>query len=258
VDVWINTPRRPWEASGTSGMKVLVNGGINLSELDGWWAEAYTPEVGWALGDGLEHGDDPAWDALEADALYDLLEQQVIPEFYDRDPSGIPAAWVNRMRESMARLTPRFSASRTVCEYTEEHYLPAAAEYRARAGEKGAVGKQIVDWKHSLDEKWAALHLGEVKVETHDDQLAFELEVGLGDLDPHSVRVELYAEGVGGGAPVRQEMKRGRRRAATAGTFLYSAVVAADRSASDYTPRVIPHHTGVSIPLEDSRIRWER
>ena len=85
VDVWINTPRRPWEASGTSGMKVLVNGGINLSELDGWWAEAYTPEVGWALGDGKEHGDDPAWDAAEAEALYDLLEREVVPEFYTRD-----------------------------------------------------------------------------------------------------------------------------------------------------------------------------
>jgi starch phosphorylase len=219
VDVWTNTPRRPWEASGTSGMKVLVNGGVNLSELDGWWAEAYTPEVGWALGDGREHGDDPAWDALEADALYDLLEQQVIPEFYDRDPRGIPVAWVNRMRESMARLTPRFSASRTVREYTEEHYLPAAAEYRARAAGKGAVGKQIVDWQHSLDDKWAALHLGEVKVETRGDKLAFELEVWLGDLDPHSVRIELYADGVDGGAPIRHEMKRGREPAGTAGRF---------------------------------------
>jgi starch phosphorylase len=238
-------------------MKVLVNGGINLSELDGWWAEAYTPEVGWALGDRQEHGDDPAWDAAEADALYDLLEQQVIPEFYRRDSRGIPAAWVNRMRESMAGLTPRFSASRTVCEYTEEHYLPAAAEYRARAADKGAVGRQIVDWQHGLDENWAALHLGEVKVETRDDQLAFELEVGLGDLDPHSVSIELYADGLGGGAPVRHEMKRGRRQAGT-DTFVYSAVVTADRSASDYTPRVIPHHAGVSIPLEDSRIRWQR
>jgi len=116
VDVWINTPRRPWEASGTSGMKVLVNGGINLSELDGWWAEAYTPEVGWALGDGQEHGEDPAWDAAEADALYDLLEREVIPEFYARDEQGIPRAWVARVRESMARLTPRFSTNRTVRE----------------------------------------------------------------------------------------------------------------------------------------------
>jgi len=118
VDVWINTPRRPWEASGTSGMKVLVNGGINLSELDGWWAEAYAPEVGWALGDGREHGDDPAWDAIEADALYDLLEREVIPEFYTRDENGFPSAWVTRMRASMAKLTARFSANRAVREYT--------------------------------------------------------------------------------------------------------------------------------------------
>ena len=147
VDVWINTPRRPWEACGTSGMKVLVNGGLNLSELDGWWAEAYTPEVGWALGDGREHDDDPAWDAVEADALYDLLEREVVPEFYTRDESGIPTAWVARMRESMARLTPRFSANRTVREYTEQYYLPAAAAYRERAANKGAVGRQVVDWQ---------------------------------------------------------------------------------------------------------------
>ena len=141
VDVWLNTPRRPWEASGTSGMKVLVNGGINLSELDGWWAEAYTPEVGWAIGDGQEHGDDPAWDAAEAEALYNLLEREVIPEFYTRDESGIPTAWVKRMRESMARLTPRFSANRTVREYTEQHYLPAATAYRERAAEQRRSGQ---------------------------------------------------------------------------------------------------------------------
>ena len=184
VDVWINTPRRPWEACGTSGMKVLVNGGINLSELDGWWAEAYTPEVGWALGDGQEHGDDPAWDAVEAEALYDLLEREVIPEFYTRDEEGIPTAWVARMRESMARLTPRFSANRTVREYTEQHYLPAAAAYRARAADKGAVGRQVVDWQHALEQKWATLRFGEVKVETDGEQHVFEVQVYLNDLDP--------------------------------------------------------------------------
>ena len=133
VDVWLNTPRRPWEASGTSGMKVLVNGGINLSVLDGWWAEAYAPDVGWALGDGQEHGDDLAWDARDAEALYDLLEHEVIPEFYTRDEQGVPTAWVTRMRESMARLTPRFSTNRAVCEYTEQHYLSMAKSYLARA-----------------------------------------------------------------------------------------------------------------------------
>ncbi len=258
VDVWINTPRRPWEASGTSGMKVLVNGGINLSELDGWWAEAYTPEVGWALGDGQEHGDDPAWDAVEADALYDLLEREVIPEFYTRDESGIPTAWVKRMRESMARLTPRFSANRTVREYTEQHYLPAATAYRGRAADKGAVGRQVVDRQHSLEQRWATLHFGEVKVETRGEQHVFEVQVCLKDLDPKAVRVELYADGVMGSGPVRQEMKRVRQLAGASGDYVYSAAVSAARPPADYTARVIPHDDGVAIPLEDARILWQR
>ena len=258
VDVWINTPRRPWEACGTSGMKVLVNGGINLSELDGWWAEAYTPEVGWALGDGQEHGDNPAWDAVEADALYNLLEREVIPEFYTRDQSGIPNAWVKRMRESMARLTPRFSASRTVREYTEQHYLPAAAAYHLRVANRGAVGSQIVDWQHSVEQKWATLRFGEVKVETHGEQHVFEVQLCLNDLDPKLVRVELYADGVMDGTPVRQELKRVRQPADASGGYVYTAAVSAVRPAADYTARVLPHCDGVAIPLEEARILWKK
>ncbi len=116
-------------------MKVLVNGGLNLSELDGWWAEAYSPEVGWAIGDGKEHGDDPAWDRTEAEAVYAALENEVIPEFYERNEKGLPQKWLARVRESMARLTSEFSATRSIREYTENHYLPAASGYRERAAE---------------------------------------------------------------------------------------------------------------------------
>jgi starch phosphorylase len=258
VDVWINTPRRPWEASGTSGMKVLVNGGINLSELDGWWAEAYTPEVGWALGDGREHGDDPAWDAVEAEALYDLLEREVIPEFYARDVQGIPTAWVARMRESMARLTPRFSANRAVCEYTEQHYLPAAATYRERAADKGAVGRDIVNWEHSLKEKWGTLRFGDVKVQTNAAQHIFEAEVFLNGLDPNVVRVELYANGINGSSAVREEMARVRPLAGADGGHAFVAQVPATRPVTDYTARVIPHCDGVAVPLEVDPILWQR
>ena len=258
VDVWVNTPRRPWEACGTSGMKVLVNGGINLSELDGWWAEAYAPEVGWALGDGQEHGDDPAWDAADAEALYDLLEREVIPEFYTRDEQGIPGGWVARMRESMARLTPRFSANRAVREYTEQHYLPAAAAYRERAGNKGEIGGNIVSWRQALDQQWTALRFGEVKVETDGERHAFEVQVHLGDLDPKAVRVELYAAGVTNSAPVRQEMERAHQRTGPPGGYIYRAVVPAARPAGDYTARLIPHRDGVAIPLENARILWQR
>jgi starch phosphorylase len=257
VDVWLNTPRRLWEASGTSGMKVLVNGGINLSELDGWWAEAYTPEVGWALGDGQEHGDDPAWDAVEADALYDRLEREVIPEFYTRDERGIPTAWVKRMRESMTRLTPRFSATRTVREYAVQHYLPAATAYRLRIANKGAIGRQMIDWQHRLEQKWATLHCGEVKVETRGECHVFEVQVFLNDLDPEAVRVELYAAGVMGSAPVRQEMKRVRQLAPASGGYVYSAAVSAVRPPGDYTARVIPQCNGAAVPLEAAHILWQ-
>jgi starch phosphorylase len=257
VDVWINTPRRPWEACGTSGMKVLVNGGLNLSELDGWWAEAYTPEVGWALGDGQEHGDDPAWDAAEADQLYDLLEQEVIPEFYDRDEQGVPRAWVARMRESMARLTPLFSADRAVREYTEQHYLPAAAAYRSRQANTCTLGKHIVAWRRSLANIWASLHFGEMQIETRGGQHVFEVSVCLSDLDPAAVRVELYANGVEDGAPVRQEMKRVHPLADASGGYVYAATVPADRPPTDYTARLIPHCDGVAIPLEEDRIMWQ-
>ena len=256
VDVWINTPRRPWEACGTSGMKVLVNGGINLSELDGWWAEAYTSEVGWALGDGREHDHDPAWDAAEAEALYDLLEREVIPEFYARDAQGIPTAWVARMRESMARLTPRFSANRAVGEYTEQHYLPAAAAYLKRAAGKGAAGKNIAHWENALKEKWSTLRFGEVKVQTNAVQHIFEAEVFLNGLDPNALRVELFANAIDGGNPIRQEMTRVRPLAGADGGFAYVAQVPATRPVNDYTARIIPHYPGVPVPLEAHFILW--
>jgi starch phosphorylase len=258
VDVWINTPQRPWEACGTSGMKVLVNGGINLSELDGWWAEAYTPEVGWALGDGQEHGEDPAWDAAEARALYDLLEQKVVPEFYDRDKSGIPTDWVARMRESMAKLTPRFSANRAVREYAEQHYLPSAAAYRERAADNGTVGKQIVDWKHSLNEKWSSLRFLDVKVESSGGQHSFEVHLYLADLDPDAVRVELYADGVMDGPAVLQKMQRVQQPSGAPGVFVYSVAVSSDRPVAEYSARVLPNRENVAIPLEDARVLWQR
>ncbi|BAN34548.1 alpha-glucan phosphorylase [Sulfuricella denitrificans skB26] len=258
VDVWINTPRRPWEACGTSGMKVLVNGGLNLSELDGWWAEAYSPEVGWALGDGQEHDHDPAWDAIEAEALYDLLENEVIPEFYARDEQGIPSAWVNRMRESMARLTPRFCANHSVCEYTDQHYIPAASAYLARAADKGAIGVDMVNWQHALDQKWTALRFGEVKLETDGEQHVFEIQMYLDDLDPDAVRVELYANGANGAAPERVEMKRVRQLVGAINGYAYRAGVSASRPASDYTARLIPYRDDVAVPLEDAHILWQR
>jgi starch phosphorylase len=182
----------------------------------------------------------------------------VIPEFYTRNEKGVPTAWVARMRESMAELTPRFSADRTVREYTEQHYLPAANAFFSRVANKGAIGRQMVDWRHSLEAQWAALHFGTVKVETRDGQHIIEVQVGLHGLDPKAVRVELYADGIKGGPPVRQEMTCLHPLADESGGHVYSAIVSAARPPTDYTARVMPRCEGVAIPLEDPRILWQR
>ena len=158
----------------------------------------------------------------------------------------------------MTQLTPRFSANRTVREYTEQHYLPAATAYHLSIANKGSIGRQMVDWQHSLEQKWASMHFGEVKVQTRGEQHVYEVQVYLNDLDPKTVRVELYADGVMGSAPVRQKMKRVRQLAGASGGYVYSAAVSAARPPADYTARVIPHRDGVAIPLEEARILWQR
>jgi starch phosphorylase len=256
VDVWVNTPRRPWEASGTSGMKVLVNGGLNLSELDGWWAEAYSPEVGWAIGDEREHGDDPSWDATEAGTLYALLETQVVPEFYARDDRGIPRRWVARMRESMARLTPAFSSNRAVRQYTDEHYLSAAAALRQRAKNRGSLGADLVAWQAELAKHWSALRFGSATVQRQGQQYLFQVQAFLHAMNPDAVRVELYAEAQKDAAPITQPMKRGERLVGATSGFTYTAVVPTTRPAADYTPRLVPQHVGALVPLEAPFILW--
>ncbi|CAM4230321.1 alpha-glucan family phosphorylase [Vreelandella rituensis] len=261
IDVWINTPRRPWEASGTSGMKVLVNGGLNLSVLDGWWAEAFSPEVGWAIGDGLEHENYAAWDAAEARDLYARLEREIIPEFYDRDESGIPCAWVSRMRESMATLTTQYSTNRSLREYVEKYYLSAATSLRHRVAECqcGAYQHGIRQDRPVLDvRRWAGVHFGASSAYTRDRQIRFEVEVYLGDIAVDAAQVELYAEGVASSEPEIIPMQCLRQLANAANGYVYQGVVETTRPKTDYTARVIPHHYGRAIPLENQNIVWQR
>jgi len=258
MDLWINTPRRPWEACGTSGMKVLANGGVNISELDGWWAEAYTPKVGWAIGDGKEHGEDAAWDAIEAESLYTLLELQVVPEFYERDAQGLPSKWLERVRESMATLTPQFSASRAIREYTNDHYLPAAAGYDARAANDGKLGTEVLQWQYRIAKQWNKLRFGDVSSETKEGQHRFQIGVVTGGLNPDHFTVELYAGPTGGSGGKPEILAACHSSAELSGTILYSVCCPANRPATDYTARIIPTHTGASVPLEVGKILWQR
>ena len=256
VDVWVNTPRRPWEACGTSGMKVLVNGGINLSELDGWWAEAYTPEVGWALGDMKEHGEDPAWDAAEANALYDLLEKSIVPEFYSRNEKGIPVKWIERMRNSMSTLTARFSANRTVREYTEKCYLPAASSFLNRAAEKGTRGKWIVDTKHYLHSKWNEIKFGEVKSDASENGYSFNASTFFDDNIKDKISVQLFANGINKGVPEVIKMNL-QSTSENKEEHIYHVDVKTKRNPKDYTVRIIPCYQNIAVPKEDNLILWQ-
>jgi starch phosphorylase len=258
VDLWINTPRRPWEASGTSGMKVLVNGGLNLSELDGWWAEAYRPEVGWAIGDGREHGEDPAWDAHEAEQLYRLLEQEVIPAFYDRSPDGIPRAWVQRMRASMAELTPRFSTNRMVREYVERLYLPAALAYRDRTADRAGKTVLLCQRRKTIEDHWPQLGFGNLVIQEEDGHLTFTVPVFMPGLKPDTVRVQLCAEPREGEETDIHPMIRGAAVSDSAPGYSFSARIPARRPAGDYTPRIIPALEGGIVPIESNLILWYR
>jgi starch phosphorylase len=256
VDLWLNTPRRPWEACGTSGMKVLVNGGLNFSELDGWWAEAYSPKVGWALGDGLEHGDDPAWDHVEAETLYEKLEQEVVPAFYERDTNNRPVGWIQKIRESMAGLTPRFSSNRAVREYTQVYYLPAAAGVQERSAKNGALGSKISAWKEKISEHWKTVRIQNVSVSNGENVFIFSVSIDPGKLATTDFSVELYADGEPDCPAFSQKLELAP--GSSSGELLYSLAVPSHRPPGDYTARVIPCFPGVSVPLEASQILWQK
>jgi starch phosphorylase len=257
VDLWINTPRRPWEACGTSGMKILANGGLNLSELDGWWAEAYAPEIGWAIGDGKEPGEDPGTDAAEAEAMYGLLEREIVPEFYERTPGGLPVKWLSRVRESMARLTPAFSASRAIRDYTEDHYLPAASAYQARRRDDNKLGVELVQWQEGLSQHWRSLQFGPVTVNTQDGRHRFCIAVLLGGVLTNSVRIEMFANSEQETMPETHLMTPCESPSPSPGSQMYVVEIPATRPASDYTARAIPQHADAFVPLEAAAILWQ-
>ncbi len=255
MDVWINTPRRPWEASGTSGMKVLVNGGLNCSELDGWWAEAYSPSYGWALGDRQEHDADPNWDRQEAEALYTLLEEEIAPLFYQgRTDAGCPTAWVSRMRASMGELTQRFSSHRMMQEYVTKLYLPAAEKVAQRKND--AVVRELCRWQELLQQHWQGLRFGQLYRQEDEQTLQFQMHVYLDDIGPNFIQVQLYADPIQDGEPEIHVMERGEALAGAVNGYTYRCSIPKTRPITDFTPRIIPYHPLASVPLENPLILW--
>ncbi len=255
VDVWINTPRRPWEACGTSGMKLLVNGGLNLSELDGWWAEAHRPEVGWALGDAEDH-ESTNQDGADAEQLYRLLEDEIVPAFFDRDAQGIPRPWVARIRASMSQLAPEFSSNRMMRDYVERCYLPAATAFRRRSGCQAKLARELESWWRSIERHWSEVHFGTVTAVQDRDRWDFTAEVQLGSLLAAMVRVELYADAVDGSSAACEVMRPDAGSPGQTGSLTYRASVPSSRPSSHFTPRIVPYHPEARIPIETPLIAW--
>jgi starch phosphorylase len=254
VDVWINNPRRPNEACGTSGMKMLVNGGLNLSTLDGWWDEAYEPEVGWAIGGRTEDGD--GRDVADAASVYALLEQDIVPAFYTRGHDAVPHAWLARVRASMSRLTEPFSSDRMVREYVERAYLPAAEAHRARAEDGGRGAARLEAWAGRIDAEWPSLRLGHLEARRGADTWSFEVPVYLAGLEREDVRVELVADEGPDGPAVVVPMDHGEPLTGATNGWHARAAVSSDRPAEHFTPRIVPAHPLAFVPLETARIRW--
>jgi starch phosphorylase len=255
VDVWINTPRRPWEACGTSGMKVLVNGGLNLSTLDGWWSEAFEPAYGWAVGDRQEQASDERTDAED---LYGLLEAQVVPEFYDRDPGGFPRRWIARMRASMATLAPQFSSARMVQEYVERAYVPGAHCLGQRTALGNGLTHELAAWSRHLEQHWPGIRFGTLSSRADRGILTVSISLDLGEIRPDAVHVELYADPVGEAPALAQPMTAEAPIATAPNAFVYLVSVATTRPAADFTVRVVPWHPDARVPLELALIAWQR
>jgi starch phosphorylase len=254
VDVWLNTPRRPMEASGTSGMKVLPNGGLNLSIRDGWWAEAYEPGVGWAFGVDDEGMNPEQQDALDAVQLYETLEREVVPLYYDRGPDGVPHGWIGMVKNAMRRLCPRFNTNRMVRQYVEEHYLPAARHYRTVTADGLVRAKSLAVWEATVRAYWGDVRIEDAAASPENGVVRFRARVHLGAVRPEDVAAQAYADPTDGAGPEIAPMSL---VAADGGSYWYEGQAPAMRPPGDFTVRLLPYHPDARQPLDVPLVRWE-
>lgn len=267
VDVWMNTPRRPMEASGTSGMKAIVNGVLNLSILDGWWVEAFEidPNVGWSIGKGEEYTDLAYQDEVEANALYDLLEKEIIPLFYDRGPDDLPRGWINKMKTSMRRLCPVFNTNRMVQEYTEKCYIPAFRNYQKLFNNNFELAKKLAEWKNHITQHWGELQIIKVDADTSkdltvNDELKVNSWVKLGSLKPEDVNVEIYYGALDNdGNIVNGNSKIMHTIGHSDGVYQYTGSISCSTSGlHGFTIRILPFHKDLANPYEMHLIYWQQ
>jgi starch phosphorylase len=278
VDVWLNNPRRPMEASGTSGMKASVNGVLNMSTSDGWWCEGYTNDGGWVIGAGESYEDNDYQDAVESQAIYNMLENEVIPLFYARSADNLPRAWIRRVKNSIKWIGPRFNTHRMVAEYTRRFYHPAAAKWRYLTAEACARAKAFSTWKSDVRKAWPEFAVKDVVMEVHNgngdgqlnpklpqlkvgSQLLIKALVKLGKIDPNDVSVEFYHgpvdtwQNIKNGSAVRMDHERASEEQGE--HWFVGAMPCRKTGRHGVAVRVVPRHTDLANPYEMGLILWE-
>jgi starch phosphorylase len=265
VDVWLNTPRRPLEASGTSGMKVLANGGLNLSILDGWWCEGYDHQTGWAIGNGEEYENHDYQDRVESNALYNILENDVIPLYYARGVDNLPHGWISKMKASMRELCPVFNTNRMVAEYTQRFYLPACQRYRRLSEDQAARAKAVVEWRHRMWQNWKQVRVLEVESPQTENvsvgsQIPVKARVQLGNILPSEVSVQLYRGQLDVNRLIQEGTEVNMQLMGTLpkGIYAFQGEIPCEQSGlCGFTVRVVPFHPDAIIPYELPLITWE-
>lgn len=262
VDVWLNNPIRPLEASGTSGMKASINGVLNLSVLDGWWPEAYSPEVGWAIGGSEHYNDDTERDNVESEAICNLLGKEVAPLYYSKDQHGIPRGWVEKMKNSVGRITPQFSTHRMVREYFDRLYTPAH-----RYGKKllsDGFAAELAKWRYRVGENWSRVRITDDSPRHHHEtctgqKMHFKARVMLGNLRPEEVQVQVCVGQLHSKGELENDTKVILNPVGREGeAYIYEGDMTMTRSGrQDFAFRVVPNHADLPHPFMPPYIKWE-
>ncbi|MEW5844076.1 MAG: alpha-glucan family phosphorylase [Bacteroidota bacterium] len=264
-DIWLNNPRRPFEASGTSGMKIIANGGLNLSVMDGWWDEAFSPELGWKIGNREEYDDLDYQDELESRLIYETLEKEIIPLFYNRSLDKLPRGWISMMKNSMKKLGPVFSSHRMVEEYAKKFYFSSYEKRRGLVEAECVKGKEYSQWKNKLNENWGKVKFINVAAEVKNGDMNVGLkypvtaEVDLGELTPEDIDVQIYYGKIGDGNDAQKlsvTMKNVPRKIKSNIYFYRGEIECTDTGQFGYTLRVVPKHSLLNNPFELGVIKW--